>query len=444
MKRTFSDARSDFVAALEKLRADVQKDTPGGNEPEILHIALDSVPDKSNSETLYTDIAILRARAREDADEKKPSGASEKRNLCFVTSGIHGIEGYAGSALQTLLLGQSALILNILETSDICFIHAANPWGMQNFQRTDQQNIDLNRNCHIDNQRYKQTNPTLSKLRSVTAPKKPVKILHAAHWGRQLRTGVSQYAGWASFYARLLGLFLRTGVQASTLAVVNGQYEYPDDLFYGGKELSSHLRRLQLVLVDNLCRNQEEHAAQRERPPYETCSVIDIHTGLGPKGGLTLLLTSKKPLNTPAWISQLGSLKIQFENRADPVIPGIFAEWLCEFVLPQRPEHHAALVFEIGTFGNGSLASNLESLRRMVEANQLRHFGMAAGDGDRSTARLIHDRFRELFLPTDASWEQMLVTERFKDLQKLLTVLAHQKRDQPILQSKGSFKDDED
>ena len=375
-------------------------------------------------------------RALPHSPDLKPAEIGN-RKICFVTSGIHGIEGYAGSALQSLLLGQSDRIRSTLTTTDLCFIHAANPWGMHNFERTDQHNIDLNRNCHTDAGQYNQKNTPLFALRAVTAPKKPLQ------W-RSIKS--SPLSGWsldfdaarsAQFYARLIGLFLRKGIRASTLAVVNGQYEYSDEIFYGGKELNAHLRSLRQVLVDNLCTNSNEAETTdgnaKTCPPreqqhcYEKCTVIDIHTGLGRKGDLTLLLDERSPLNTAAWKAKLHGFKTQYESRNWPVTPGIFSEWLCELALPQKAHQHAALVFEIGTLGNGSVASNLESLKRMVEANQLRHFGT---DGEQDLAfigeQAIRRRFRALFLPEDQVWERTVVTHRFQDLQNLITVIAHQ------------------
>jgi hypothetical protein len=189
--------------------------------------------------------------------------------------------------------------------------------------------------------------------------------------------------------------------------------------------------------VDNLCTNSKraEKAAlipntrspRKHQQCYEQCLVVDIHTGLGRKGGLTLLLDEQSPLNSSAWKTKFGEFKIQYENRSWPVTPGIFSEWLCKLVLPQKPQEHAAIVFEIGTFGNGSVASNLKSLKRMVEANQLRQFGT---DGAQDLAvmgeQAIRRRFRELFLPEDPAWERDVVNHRFQDLQNLITVMVNQ------------------
>ena len=445
MKRIFTEARDQFVSALGELRGQIANSSSPKSEIQIEHIVLDFIGENPqqpiHSKTapqLCTDIVILRSALKDSTGSQSQSQREiGSRKICFVTSGIHGIEGYAGSALQSLLLGQIDFIKSTLATTDLCFIHAANPWGMHNFERTDQHNIDLNRNCHTDSERYIQENPPLSALRKLTAPKEPLR------W-RSLETSLfsrlsfnAETARSLQFYSLLIGLFLRKGIKTSTLAVVNGQYQYPDEIFYGGKELNSHLSSLQQVLVDNLCTNSNEvekakiiaknPSPGKHQLRYAQCTVVDIHTGLGRKGALTLLLDEQSPLNSSAWKTKFREFKIQYENRHWPVTPGIFSEWLCKLVLPQQPQEHAAIVFEIGTFGNGSVASNLESLKRMVEANQLRQFG-TLGRQDLAVMgeQAIRRRFRELFLPEDPAWAHDVVNHRFQDLQNLITVIVNQ------------------
>jgi hypothetical protein len=435
MKRIFTEARDQFVSALGDLRGQLEKSFSPESEIQIEHIALDFIgdnpPHQDHSKPaarLCTDIAILRSVPK--ATTGFPNQATREiknRNICFVTSGIHGIEGYAGSALQSLLLGQIDFIKSTLATTDLCFIHAANPWGMHNFERTDQHNVDLNRNCHTDPRRYNQQNTPLAALRTLTAPKEPLRWRSVEIPSLSGLSFSVESARSLQFYARLIGLFLRKGIKSSTLAVVNGQYEYADEIFYGGKKLNSHLSSLQQVLVDNLCTNTESRSPREQQHCYEQCTVIDIHTGLGRKGGLTLLLDEQSLLNSSTWKTKFREFKTQYESRNWPVTPGIFSDWLCELVLPQKTQQHAAIVFEIGTFGNGSVASNLESLKRMVEANQLRQFG-TLGRQDLAVMgeKAIRRRFRELFLPEDPAWEHDVVNHRSQDLQNLIAVIVSQ------------------
>lgn len=60
----------------------------------------------------------------------------------FIVSGTHGQEGFLGSALQIAFLRE----LEIPEGVNVVALHALNPWGFSHRSRTDEENIDLNRN----------------------------------------------------------------------------------------------------------------------------------------------------------------------------------------------------------------------------------------------------------------------------------------------------------
>jgi len=60
----------------------------------------------------------------------------------FIVSGTHGQEGFLGSALQIAFLRT----VEIPDGVNIVALHALNPWGFSHLSRTDEANIDLNRN----------------------------------------------------------------------------------------------------------------------------------------------------------------------------------------------------------------------------------------------------------------------------------------------------------
>ena len=104
-------------------------------------------------DSYQADIAILKG------DPKK---------VLIHISGIHGVEGYAGSGAQVAALQYFALknttrralytSLNdeggktIISPPTLVFIHAINPFGMSNNRRVNEQNIDVNRNFLSDEQ----------------------------------------------------------------------------------------------------------------------------------------------------------------------------------------------------------------------------------------------------------------------------------------------------
>ena len=60
----------------------------------------------------------------------------------FLVSGTHGQEGFLGSALQIEFLRH----LEIPRGVNVVALHALNPWGFSHLSRTDEANIDVNRN----------------------------------------------------------------------------------------------------------------------------------------------------------------------------------------------------------------------------------------------------------------------------------------------------------
>lgn len=82
----------------------------------------------SEGEELAIDIAIF--------------GDPDAEKTLFLVSGTHGQEGFYGSALQIEFLRD----LDIPQGINVVTLHALNPWGFSHLSRTDDQNIDVNRN----------------------------------------------------------------------------------------------------------------------------------------------------------------------------------------------------------------------------------------------------------------------------------------------------------
>jgi len=69
--------------------------------------------------------------------------------LLIITSGLHGIEGYTGSAIQQMFMKELITEEEVLDEG-ILLIHSINPFGFKYMRKTTENNIDLNRNCDVD------------------------------------------------------------------------------------------------------------------------------------------------------------------------------------------------------------------------------------------------------------------------------------------------------
>jgi len=172
-------------------------------------------------------------------------GSSSPRRVLVHSSGLHGVEGFAGSAIQIALLERG---LRIPADAAVVFVHVLNPYGMAWLRRVNENNVDLNRNFGTRDEdragasaEYRRLDPLLNP------PSAP---------GADL------------FYLLAAWNVLRHGPRPLRQAIAEGQYEFPGGLFFGGAELE----RGPALFQDWLARHLTA--------PKRICA-IDVHTGLG-------------------------------------------------------------------------------------------------------------------------------------------------------------------
>jgi hypothetical protein len=187
-------------------------------------------------------------------------GGADAPRLLIVSSGCHGIEGYAGSAAQLALLRDAAFAGRVRAAgAAVLYLHALNPHGFSWGRRVTEDNVDLNRNV-VDFARPLPPNPAYARLASSIVPER---------WPPPLSNTL-----------RLAAFVLRHGLRAGQAVVSSGQYVDPKGLFFGGHAPTWSQRTLRALL--------REHGAGRERIGW-----IDVHTGLGPRGAAERILAAR-------------------------------------------------------------------------------------------------------------------------------------------------------
>ena len=63
-----------------------------------------------------------------------------------VSSGVHGVEGFFGSAIQLAWLSRQTAGVPPPGDGAVVLVHAVNPSGFSTLRRTNEANVDLNRN----------------------------------------------------------------------------------------------------------------------------------------------------------------------------------------------------------------------------------------------------------------------------------------------------------
>lgn len=167
-----------------------------------------------------------------------PEGAER---LLVLISATHGVEGFAGSAVQCRTLSR---LRALPSGTAVLMVHALNPWGFAWLRRCDAEGIDLNRNF-VDFRRPLPDNPGYRELRPLLALPTNEMMASLADWEA------------------------RHGRTALEVALSGGQYQDPAAPFFGGRQPARGR-----LLIEQLIRR---YRLQRRR-----LAVIDLHTGLGP------------------------------------------------------------------------------------------------------------------------------------------------------------------
>ncbi|MEP7329506.1 MAG: M14 family metallopeptidase [Betaproteobacteria bacterium] len=191
------------------------------------------------------------AQGEELAIDVACMGTAGADAVLVLISGTHGAEGFCGSGAQVGLLHDDRFVHAAMASgARIVMVHALNPYGFSHLRRTNEDNIDLNRN-----------------FRNFSTPP-PV---NAAYAGIHDFIVPSSWPPGPEDDARLQAYVARHGMPALQAAVTGGQCDHPDGLFYGGVRPAWSNGILRQVL-------------REEGGRCQTLGWIDFHTGLGPRG----------------------------------------------------------------------------------------------------------------------------------------------------------------
>ncbi len=276
--------------------------------------------------------------------------------LLVYTSGLHGIEGYAGSAVQRTLL-------ELGEKRPVLWLHALNPWGMANFRRVNESNVDLNRNFLADDASYAADDASYAALDALLNPQRA--------------------PGLDLFWPQAAYNLARHGMGALRNAVARGQYSFPQGIFYGGKQRESTTREV-LGFIP-------ERVKGRKRVVH-----IDLHTARGPRGEYVAFLENgdgtEKARAKPIFGERLRAWEAGSADGYD-----MRGGMLPELQKRSPGVRYDAITLEFGT------ASDIRILRALRAENQL-HF-----HGRRTPGHFALHAMREAFYPEDDRWQASVV-----------------------------------
>jgi predicted deacylase len=286
------------------------------------------------------------------------------RPTILLSSGLHGGEGFFGSAVQLALLAAGDLSIDF----NWVLVHALNPYGFANLRRCNENNIDLNRNFLLGNERYQGSSPIYGNISS---------ILNPEHIGK---------IDW--FVPQMLGVIARYGLKNIWQAVAEGQYDFPKGLFFGGQAAS----KTQQILQEHLPRWIGESS---------TILHLDFHTGLGKWGTYKLLM------DTIVTSTELQQLQTHFGTESILAIDGgkkkyqvrgSIGSWTQQLL---RPRSYYYLCAEFGTY------SFAQVLMTLYQENYVHNWLTA----DHPFYIKIKQRMKEIFCPESGQWRSLVLTK---------------------------------
>jgi len=290
-------------------------------------------------------------------------GPADAARLLIVISGVHGVEGYCGSAVQTGLLDLGPLehaIGRPVRDTAVLYIHAINPWGFSHARRVTQENVDLNRNC-IDFDAPLPVNAAYGAIHDLLLP----------------RAWPPEPADAAALAAHAE----RAGAKGMQRAVSLGQYTYADGMFFGGQAPTWSNRALRAIL-------------RRHGRACRQIGSIDIHTGLGPYGHGERIFASPDQdadilARAQGWWGELTSVHTGSSSSVPMTGPVQFAQFE---ECPQA--QHTNICLEFGTW----------PADRVQWALRAEHWTWRRAAGAERTAA-ARAALKDAFYPAGADWK---------------------------------------
>jgi hypothetical protein len=292
------------------------------------------------------------------------SPGTDSDRTVIVSSGLHGVEGFFGSAVQ---LAWFARQKPGPQPARLVFLHALNPSGFAHVRRYDETNADPNRNFLLPGEAYAGSPPGYAELDPVLNPRTP------PPW-------------WDTFRIRGGWEVLKRGLPAMKRVIVTGQYDFPRGVFYGGAGPSETNR----ILTANLDRWV---AGGRE------VVHLDFHSGLGPWATYKLLIDHPQTDVHRARLERLFGpdvLEVCDENGTAFPTRGDFGRWC---VAQGIAADYLFTCAEFGTYGPVTMLAGIRAENRAYQW----------GTPDSPSTRRAKERLKELFCPADPAWRTTII-----------------------------------
>lgn len=300
--------------------------------------------------------------------------------ILIISSGIHGIEGYMGSAVQQFFLDQ---IFSKIDRSNqgILLLHSINPYGFKFNRRVTENNIDLNRNSSVDNNLYNTKNSGYAKLISFLNPEDPA---NTGSFGNRI------------FFLRSVYKIATQGMSTLRQAIVQGQYEFPKGLYFGGKALEPNVAIAGEII-------------KKFANKYSMILALDLHTGYGERAKLHLFGNATKDKKIKDATHKIFTgYQIDWGDSADfYTVTGDFTEYVGK-LYPGK--FYIPMTLEYGTMDSQTTSGSVRSIQNMILENQGHQYSYKSEEDKKEIQKMI----LEMYFPSSIEWRHktMKATEK--------------------------------
>ena len=380
-----------FVAPYLILMADRQEEKADSyaysdvffDEYEEVRAHLLETVDSLKNQGIETDLYSFPIDEEEDLyiDTIYLPSQAEQKNLVVLTTGVHGIEGYIGSVMLDVFWQEQYPQLE-KDNTGVLVVANINPYGMKNHRRYNENNVDLNRNFIIDWENFDlASNKDYPEVKEFLQPEGKI--------GNALWHEVG-------FYLSLAKEALTKGADKVSDALLTGQYEYANGVYYGGTGDEKSTTYLKGVFDD--CLEGE----------YKNLVHIDIHSGYGPRYNMVIFNSvyetmteaeTKKAFNYDYVISH--------DSESFYATTGDTTDFFYRLAESKNTEKEIfSTCFEFGTIGDSFIDSIL-SLKYTVDENRQHWYPTE----NKTTKEVVNENYWELFYPTETEWREKTVAD---------------------------------
>jgi hypothetical protein len=294
------------------------------------------------------------------------------------------MEGYIGSVMLDVFFDEVYPTLNT-DNTGVLIVANVNPYGMKYMRRYNENNVDLNRNFIEDWDNFdRSSNKDYPLVESFLEPKGK---MGNAFWHE------------VGFYLSLAKEAIFTGANTISDALLTGQYEYPEGVYYGGNGDEKSTTYLKGVFADCL------------DGTYENIIHIDIHSGYGPRYNMVIFNSVQDPTTEADAKAAFGYDYIIATDSEDFYETfGDTTDYFYRLAKSLGTDKELySTCFEFGTIGDGFLDSII-SLKYTVDENRQHWYPTKS----KITAEMVQQNYYELFYPTETEWREKTIQD-FKD-----------------------------